>query len=95
MGHLKVWYSEAAGEWVVAFDEIDAFAAWADHNGLDDVERGSPEAPRFVELNGDEKLSINVDDEGSICDCEEGEPLELTAKEWAEREGRGWLCREG
>jgi hypothetical protein len=74
-------------EWVVAESIDDAWAVWSESIGQkrEDWPDGA-----WEQEPDDKSMRIIVDDDGAISD--QGERLELTCREWATREGRGYLC---
>lgn len=73
---------------VVAYSEEDAWSVLIEHRGgdLDDYE-----GDVMAEVAPDEVIRIYVDSDGQPTD-DEGEIAALTAREWAQRCGRGFLC---
>lgn len=73
-------------DYVVARDVEDARQALYEHRGgdLDDYD------DEFTAVADDKPISIYVDEQDCISD--DGNVLTLTAREWAQREGRGFLC---
>lgn len=82
-------------DWFVAESEPDALAAYREHyvvktNALDEAECEEQLRDGCMELPDDQPLRIICDPDGQISD--DGQPIERTCAEWAEREGRGFLC---
>lgn len=78
---------EIGPDHLAAHSEEDAWALWCDHHG----ERRENYIGELANLIPDDRLfRVFVESEsGAIGDS--GETLTLTARQWVEREGRGFL----
>jgi hypothetical protein len=83
---------ELADDAVVALDVADAVVVLADHLGL---EPENIDIEDVQQVPNDEALSIFVvGPDAAITNEDDADAtLELTAREWAVKEGRGHLCR--
>ena len=80
---------EIGPDYYIAHDEEDAWSLWEDHSG---ETREDYKNEPCVRLSDDAKISILVDEDGVIVDNHDADVLTLTAREWIEREGHGFLC---
>lgn len=74
-------------DYVIAHNVDDAWALLSEQG----YERDEYHEDDLEELPDGGSLAIRVDADGDITD-DSGEPLKRTHAEWAEREGRGFLC---
>jgi hypothetical protein len=93
---LRVFQCDGQTDWVVAYDAEDAALVWLQHNGYETPasfaeanEKYGWELPSFEEYTKP-GLTIMCDADGDPSD--EGANVTRTPAEWAEREGRGFLC---
>lgn len=88
----QLYVFELADDAVVALDYEDAVVVLADHLGL---EPQDIDLEDVRQLPDDEVLSIFVvGPDAAITNEDDADAtLELTAREWAVKEGRGHLCR--
>lgn len=88
---LHLYVTPDGTEWVIAANEDDAWRVHQEHTG---EERDDFSEPWWKKLDPNDQLEIYVDADGVPTDPDEdgASPLALSAKEWIERRGRGWLC---
>lgn len=76
---------------VVAYDVDDAWTVWCEFTG---GSREDYDDNAFAKREDEKALKIWCNAAGRPCEHGEkgGAPVERTCREWADREGRGFLC---
>lgn len=83
----RLYVYEIGPDHIIAHDEDDAWELWCRHHG---ERRSDYKGEPCTRVDDDVVLSIIVDAAGRISDS--GAAVELSAREWVQREGRGFLC---
>jgi hypothetical protein len=77
-------------DWVVATDVLDAWVVWLAHVGGVRADYHGDDDPELVP--DDKRVGFWCDAEGKISEQGDGAVVYKTAREWADREGRGYLA---
>lgn len=92
MGDRQLHVFEMGPDTVIAYDVEDAWAVWCERLGEKREDYEPWDEP--AQLDDDKPLKIWSDSDGVICEPGEdgGAVATRTCREWADREGRGFLC---
>jgi hypothetical protein len=77
-------------DWVVATSSEDAWVVWLAHVGGTRADYSDTEEPDLVP--DDKRVGFWIDAAGKIAEVNDGEVVYKTAREWAQREERGFLA---
>jgi hypothetical protein len=84
---MYMWFDEA--EWVIAESAVEAEKVYADYAGFGYVNGAGAE--RWEQLVDDTVVKLYCDPSGKPCEIGDGKVTALTAKEWVERLGKGYV----
>jgi hypothetical protein len=88
----RVWELSGGDIWIVAHTEEDCWRYLEDQHGNTDEEMERKEAgDSWTPLPDDKRITMYVDEEGDVCNYDDGAPCAMPAWVWAVRHGVGFL----